>query len=130
MDERRANTNSQDSPQPKLGGSHHFPLIIFSMPTHEASTQMSFCLRTPKWESQNSQNPKIGTLTTLDAHNFLCRPPMEMMSQPHFWKSARMTLTLPKWGLGSPLRLPKLQSLITGVKTPYLDAFVMSLESY
>jgi hypothetical protein len=25
------------------------------------------------------------------------------MSQPHFWKSVRMTLTLPKWGLGSPL---------------------------
>jgi hypothetical protein len=23
------------------------------------------------------------------------------MLQPHFWKSVRMTLTLPKWGLGS-----------------------------
>jgi hypothetical protein len=40
------------------------------------------------------------------------------MSQPHFWKSVRMTLTLPKWGLGNPSRLLKLQSSIAGVKTP------------
>ncbi len=34
-----------------------------------------------------------------------------------------MTLTLPKWGLWSPLGLPKLQSLITRViKTPCLEA--------
>jgi hypothetical protein len=30
-----------------------------------------------------------------------------LLSQPHFWKSVRMTLTLPKWGLGSPLGLLK-----------------------
>ncbi len=41
-----------------------------------------------------------------------------------------MTLTLPKWGLGSPLGLPKFQSLIAGVKTPRLEAFLISLESY
>jgi len=29
------------------------------------------------------------------------------LSQPHFWKSVRVTLTLPKWGLGSPSWLPK-----------------------
>jgi len=50
--------------------------------------------------------------------------------QPHFWKSVRMTLTLPKWGLGSPLGLSKLQSSIAGVKTPLLEAIFMSLESY
>jgi hypothetical protein len=54
-----------------------------------------------------------------------------MMSQPHFWKSVRMTLTLPKWwGLGSPLGLSKLQSSIVGVKTPRLEAFLISLENY
>ncbi len=52
------------------------------------------------------------------------------MSQPHFWKSVRMTLTFPKWGLRSPQGLPKLQSSIVGVKTPCLEAFFMSLESY
>jgi hypothetical protein len=41
-----------------------------------------------------------------------------------------MTLTLPKWGLGSPPKLLKLQSLIVGVKTPCLEAFFMSLKSY
>jgi hypothetical protein len=50
--------------------------------------------------------------------------------QPHFWKSVRMTLTLPKWELGSPLGLPKLQSSIVGVKTPFLEAFFISLESH
>ncbi len=32
-----------------------------------------------------------------------------------------MTLTFPKWGLGSHPGLPNLQSLIVGVKTPCLD---------
>jgi hypothetical protein len=41
-----------------------------------------------------------------------------------------MTLTLPKWGLGSPLGLPKFQSLIAGVKTSRLEAFFISLEIY
>jgi hypothetical protein len=41
-----------------------------------------------------------------------------------------MTLTLSKWGLGSPARLPKLQSSIARVKTPRLDALFISLESY
>jgi hypothetical protein len=41
-----------------------------------------------------------------------------------------MTLTLPKWGLGNPLGLPKLQSPIAKVKTPRLEAFFISLESY
>jgi hypothetical protein len=41
-----------------------------------------------------------------------------------------MRLTLPKWGLGSPPRLSKLQSLIAGVKTPHLGVFFISLERY
>jgi len=52
------------------------------------------------------------------------------MSQPHFWKSVRITFTLPKWGLGSPPGLSKFQSLIVGVKTPCLEAFFISLEIY
>jgi len=52
------------------------------------------------------------------------------LSQLHFWKNVRMTLTLPKWGFGSPLGLPKLQSSITGVKTPRFEALFMSLKSY
>jgi hypothetical protein len=52
------------------------------------------------------------------------------VSQPHFWKNVRMTLTFPKWGLRSPLGLLKLQSSIAKVKTPCLETFLISLESY
>jgi hypothetical protein len=41
-----------------------------------------------------------------------------------------MTLTLPKWGLGSPPGLPKFQNSITGVKTPHIEVFFISLKSY
>jgi hypothetical protein len=41
-----------------------------------------------------------------------------------------MKLTLLKWGLGSPLRFPKLQSSIAGVKAPRIGVFFISLESY
>jgi hypothetical protein len=41
-----------------------------------------------------------------------------------------MTLTLPKWGLGSPGGFPKLQDWITRVKTPRIVVFFISLESY
>ncbi len=57
-------------------------------------------------------------------------PSSLLVSQPYFWKSGGMTLTLPKWGLGSPLGLPKLQSLISGVKTPCIEVFFISMESY
>ncbi len=46
------------------------------------------------------------------------------------WESVRMKLTLLKWGLGSPPRLLKLQSSITGVKTPRIGMFFIWLESY
>jgi len=46
------------------------------------------------------------------------------------WESVKMKLTLPKWGLGSPLGLSKLQSSIVGVKTPRIGVFFISLESY
>jgi hypothetical protein len=39
---------------PYLGEATTFPLIVFFVPDHEASTQMSFCLGTLKWESQIS----------------------------------------------------------------------------
>jgi hypothetical protein len=46
------------------------------------------------------------------------------------WESVRMKLTLPKWGLGNPSGLPKLQSSIAGVKTLRIGVFFISLESY
>jgi hypothetical protein len=37
-----------------LGEATTFPLIVFFVPNHEASTQMSFCFEIPKLESRNS----------------------------------------------------------------------------
>ncbi len=51
------------------------------------------------------------------------------MSQPYFEKSVRMKLT-PSWELGNPSGLPKLQSSIAGVKTPYIEAFFILLKNY
>ncbi len=55
---------------------------------------------------------------------------LELKSQPYFWKNGRMTLTLPKWGLGSLLGLTKFQNSIARVKTPHIEVFLISLESY
>jgi hypothetical protein len=33
-----------------------FPLIVYYVPGHGTNTQMTFCPRTPKWESRNSHN--------------------------------------------------------------------------
>jgi hypothetical protein len=46
------------------------------------------------------------------------------------WKSERMTPSLPKWGLGSPLGLSKLSNSIARVKTPHINVLFLSLESY
>jgi hypothetical protein len=44
-----------------------FPFIIFFGLSHRANTQMSLI-------------PKIGTSKTLEAHNFVCKPPIEVTS--------------------------------------------------
>jgi hypothetical protein len=45
-----------------------FPLIIYSTPGHGTNTQMSFCPEIPhNWDSYG-----------FGAHNFACRPPIEM----------------------------------------------------
>jgi hypothetical protein len=60
----------------------------------------------------------------------LCVISTLILSQPYFEKSVNMRLTFPKWELGSPLGLPKLQSSIARVKTPHIETFFISLESY
>jgi hypothetical protein len=57
-----------------LGEATTFPLIVYSVFGHGISSQMSFCLETPKI-------PKIGIPATLGAHNFVYRPPIKMKFQ-------------------------------------------------
>ncbi len=60
-----------------LGEATTFPFIIFFVPGHEANIQMSFCSETPKW---NLEILKIKTFAIVQAHNFVCRPPIEVKS--------------------------------------------------
>jgi ribosome assembly protein YihI (activator of Der GTPase) len=53
---------------PDLGEVTTFPLIVYSVLSHKANTQMSFCPEIPKFE----------TLATLEAHTFVYRPPIEV----------------------------------------------------
>jgi hypothetical protein len=61
---------------PDLGEATTFPLIIFFVLGHEANTQMSFCPKTPKLGVF-----EIGTSMILKAHNFVCRPLIEVKSK-------------------------------------------------
>jgi hypothetical protein len=57
-----------------LGEATTFPLILYYVLGHETSTRMSFLCGSP-------EIPKVETLTTLGAHNFVCRPLIEVRSQ-------------------------------------------------
>jgi hypothetical protein len=63
-----------------------FPLIVFSVPGHDASTQMSFCSELP---SGSPEILKIKTSATLEAHNFVCRPLIEVSSKANLWPSSK-----------------------------------------
>ncbi len=72
-----------------LGETTTFPLIVYYVPGHGISTQMTFCHGIPKWESRNSQSwdsrnfglSKVAGIPTLGAHNFVYRHPIEMCSE-------------------------------------------------
>jgi hypothetical protein len=71
---------------PNLGKATTFPLIVYFVSGHETNTQMAFCPRTPKWESKI---PTSWTPMTLGAHNFVCRPLIEMRSKEKFYSLSR-----------------------------------------
>jgi hypothetical protein len=73
MDEPLAYTNSQDSPQFRLGGSHHLPLIIFSMHGLHPNVILFQDSQLGRLEIH-----EIGTPTTLEAYNFFSKPPIEV----------------------------------------------------
>ncbi len=71
--------NSQDSPQPKLGGKPSpSPLIVFFVPSYGANAKCHFVPRLP---SGGPAIPKIETPATLAAYNFVFRPPIELRTK-------------------------------------------------
>jgi hypothetical protein len=67
---------------------------------------MSFCPRTPKW---GPEIPKIGTPTTLGAHNFVCRPSIEMRFKSKLYPSLRAF----QWYVARHLQTIKLGKFLT-----------------
>ncbi len=82
QDEPQANLDSQDSPRPELGGSHHLTLCLSTKPT-------SKWLFVPGLPSGSLEIAKIRTLATLDPHNFVCRPPIMMRFEAKLQPSLR-----------------------------------------
>jgi hypothetical protein len=60
-----------------LGETTTIPLIVLSMISHGGYTQMSFCPEIPS-QVENSKIPQIGTPSTLEPRNFLCKPSIEV----------------------------------------------------
>jgi hypothetical protein len=94
--------NSQYSPRPRLGGSHHFPLIVYFVHGHGASTQMSFCPGTP---NGSLKIPKLGLLQFCEAItlcvNLWLKWGLKQSCSPHQKLSKRMshiTYTQGNWG--------------------------------
>jgi hypothetical protein len=79
MDKPQAHINSQDSLRFELGRSHHLPLysIIYDWPHGLHSNIILF------WDFQvgSLKILEIKTPCTLEVHNFLCKPLIEMGSK-------------------------------------------------
>jgi hypothetical protein len=75
-DKPRANTDSQDSPRPKLGGIHHLPPynIICAWPQGMHPN----VILSRDSQVGSPEIPEIGTPATLSDHNLLCIPLIEV----------------------------------------------------
>ncbi len=79
QDKPQATLDSQDSPQPGFGGSHHLPPIYYSLRLFMAPTsKWLFVLELPR---RNFETAKVWTPTTLRDYNSLLRPPIVMRSE-------------------------------------------------
>ncbi len=79
QDEPQANSDSQDSPWPGLGGSHHLPPLQYTLCM--ATRPAPKCHFVPGLPSGSSKIPTTRIPTTFGAHNFACKPLIEMRSE-------------------------------------------------
>jgi hypothetical protein len=69
-----------------LGEATTFPLIVYSVLGHGASTKWQFIPRLP---SGSPEILRIGTFVTLEAHNFVWRPPIKVMFKAELHLSSK-----------------------------------------
>ncbi len=85
------NMDTQDSPQPGLGGSHHLPPYSILYTSPQGPHPNGFFV--PRLPSGNLEIAKVGTPTTLGHHNFACKPLIEMRSIPDFqWSGVKLPI--------------------------------------
>jgi hypothetical protein len=82
-----SNTNTQDSPRPGLGGSHHFPPYSILCASPWGLHLNGFSV--PGLPRGSPEIPPTGTPETLGAHNFLCKPSIAMRSKEKLYPSSR-----------------------------------------
>ncbi len=82
-----ANPDTQDSPQPGLGGSQHLPpySILYATPRVPHANGHFV----PGFPSGSPKMLTTGILATLRAHNFFCRPLIAMSSKAKLQPSSR-----------------------------------------
>jgi hypothetical protein len=73
------NMDAQDSPRPGLGGSDHLSpyIILYTSPWGPHPNGFSL----PGLLSGSPEIAQVGTLATLEPHNFASRPPIEVQSE-------------------------------------------------
>ncbi len=79
QDKPQANLDSQNSPRPKLGGSHHFSLynIFYAFPQGPHPND----ILSRNFQMGISKFPQLGLLRLWGGHNFACRPSIAMRSK-------------------------------------------------
>jgi hypothetical protein len=84
------NTDTQDSPRPGLGGSHHLPpySILCDSPRDPHPNGFSFP-GLPGLPRGSPEIPPCGTPGTLKPHNFASRPRIEVRSKAKLYLSSR-----------------------------------------
>jgi hypothetical protein len=81
------NTDTQDSPRPGLGGSHHLPPYSILCDSPRDPHPNGFSL--PGLPRGTPEIPPCGTPGTLKPHNFASRPQIEVRSKAKLYLSSR-----------------------------------------
>jgi len=82
-----SNTDTQDSPQPGLGGNHHLP--PYSILCTSARGLHPNGLSFPGLPSGSPEIAPARTPATLEPHNFASRPRIKVRSKAKLWFSSR-----------------------------------------
>jgi len=101
------NTDTQDSPQPGLGGNHHLPPYSILCTSAWGLHPNGFSL--PGLPSGSLEITLARTPATLEPHNFANRPRIKVRSEAKLWLSSRSF----QWYVARCLKLSKSGRFLT-----------------